>query len=302
MKSENGRVRIYAADIRPLFEEETYRKAYERIPAGRQRKADACKTQRAKAASLAAGLLAEYALSGYGKAQAEAAWADIPVLALCGEPAGQQSFRVACEPSGRPVVLPAESTVTTGGAATGLRTLLEGAPDEAAALLEGAPDGTAAFLEGAPDETAAFLNPASDGTAPSVPYISLSHSGDYAVCALSDAPVGVDVQQSVPVRVGALRHFFCEEERTAFLARHVRPEGRFLSEEAAEEFLRLWTAKESYMKLTGKGMSLGFANIRADWDAGTICCSKTDMPRAVWKEYGTLPGYYLSVCYFVEGD
>ena len=78
-------------------------------------------------------------------------------------------------------------------------------------------------------------------------HFNLSHSAGYAVCALADTPVGVDVQ---------------------VWRRLKRPvEGRFhplerellgMTDEAScrEAFFCLWTAKESFMKADGRGLRI----------------------------------------------
>ncbi len=67
---------------------------------------------------------------------------------------------------------------------------------------------------------------------------SLAHCGDYALCAVSEHPVGADIELA---RTGSPRlaeRFFLPDE--AALVRSAQsPE---------EEFCRLWTLKESYIK------------------------------------------------------
>lgn len=82
-------------------------------------------------------------------------------------------------------------------------------------------------------------------------HFNLSHSGDFAVLALStDGEVGVDVEstrhrsQVLPV---ALR-FFADDEAAAVAA----CEG----EAQVAAFLRTWTRKESVLKATGRGMGV----------------------------------------------
>lgn len=66
-------------------------------------------------------------------------------------------------------------------------------------------------------------------------WFSLSHSGGAALCALSDGPVGVDVELVRPRRAGLPRRLLSEEELAAF-------DGGW------EDFYRLWTLKESWCK------------------------------------------------------
>ena len=69
-------------------------------------------------------------------------------------------------------------------------------------------------------------------------FLSLSHSGDYAAAAVSDRPVGIDIERLRPVSPGILRLFATENEQALFGG-------------TEENILRLWTLKEAYFKATG---------------------------------------------------
>ncbi|MCR4738848.1 MAG: 4'-phosphopantetheinyl transferase superfamily protein [Lachnospiraceae bacterium] len=73
---------------------------------------------------------------------------------------------------------------------------------------------------------------------------SLSHSGDLSVCAIGTAPVGVDVELIKPTGLSVAKRFFTEKEFD-----HI---SQSLEKEA--ELLRIWTLKESYLKMTGEGL------------------------------------------------
>ena len=67
-------------------------------------------------------------------------------------------------------------------------------------------------------------------------WLSISHSGGYALCALSDdGPVGVDIEVVRPHRDGLPRYAMTAEEFAAF-------DGSW------EEFARVWTLKEAWCK------------------------------------------------------
>ncbi len=72
-------------------------------------------------------------------------------------------------------------------------------------------------------------------------FFSLSHSGDLALCAAGFSPVGADVQQIRPVSGSLLWRFFSEAERSLC--------------HDDEAVIRLWCARESYGKLSGRGLS-----------------------------------------------
>lgn len=81
----------------------------------------------------------------------------------------------------------------------------------------------------------------SDSAAPV--YISVSHSGAYFVCLISDCPVGVDIQTERKVNAGRIgrRCFTCREQQLA-------------ERQGDDGFFSLWTRKEAYSKYTGLGM------------------------------------------------
>jgi phosphopantetheinyl transferase len=72
----------------------------------------------------------------------------------------------------------------------------------------------------------------------------LSHCRRAIACAVSDAPVGVDVQEVVKTDSGLAKHVLSDEEHAEYLA----------CDNADEYFCRMWVAKESYLKLTGRGV------------------------------------------------
>lgn len=81
-------------------------------------------------------------------------------------------------------------------------------------------------------------------------HISISHTEGYAACAISRQPVGIDV----------------ERERTfskAAAKRILSPQEELLRESAnADELLsRVWTVKESFLKMTGEGIPGGMRTL-----------------------------------------
>ena len=74
---------------------------------------------------------------------------------------------------------------------------------------------------------------------------SLAHSGTYAVCAVSDNEVGVDIELPREDSLRLAKRFFTESEYARIAA----------SAESDELFCEYWTVKESFIKATGKGLS-----------------------------------------------
>ena len=77
-------------------------------------------------------------------------------------------------------------------------------------------------------------------------FFNVSHAGDYVVGVSSDCEVGCDIEKirKAPMEI-AQRHFRATE--SAYID---------ASTDRDKAFFTLWTLKESYMKMTGRGMSL----------------------------------------------
>ncbi len=77
-------------------------------------------------------------------------------------------------------------------------------------------------------------------------HFSISHSGGFWVCAFCDTEVGLDLQEVKIAREEQVaRRFFHPSEIV------------WLEEHGFDEFSRLWTYKESYVKYTGTGLRDG---------------------------------------------
>ena len=94
-------------------------------------------------------------------------------------------------------------------------------------------------------------------------YFNLSHSDDMVLCAVSDTPVGCDIEKVTDAPMEVAERYFSEKEcRYIAAAKNTA--------DADRRFFRLWTMKESYMKMTGEGMSLSPERIEIDLDTLTV--------------------------------
>lgn len=116
---------------------------------------------------------------------------------------------------------------------------------------------------------------------------NLSHSEDVVICAVSRETVGCDVQHQEKARMKVAEHFFCPEEQ-AYLR-------QFEGEKLDEAFCRLWTMKESYIKMTGEGMSLSFRKFVVIPGENIRVTREGKLQNCAMKEY-TIPGYRVTVC------
>jgi 4'-phosphopantetheinyl transferase len=77
-------------------------------------------------------------------------------------------------------------------------------------------------------------------------HLSLSHSGSLIVCACSSDPVGVDVEEIRPLQLTDFDAWLTPEETQAIRS----------AKDPQTEFYRVWTRRESFCKLDGRGIGL----------------------------------------------
>ena len=87
-------------------------------------------------------------------------------------------------------------------------------------------------------------------------FFNMSHSGKSVVCAVSDIPVGVDIQDIRHLSLNTGRKFLTDEETDMVTGLEPTAMDR--------ELCRIWCIKESYGKMTGKGFGEGFRSIDAE--------------------------------------
>lgn len=84
-------------------------------------------------------------------------------------------------------------------------------------------------------------------------YLNLSHSGSYVIAAISDAPVGVDVERiNNNHKIKELIKYVLDDKETNEFNK---------SQNQIKDFYLMWTKKESYIKCIGKGLSAGMSTI-----------------------------------------
>ena len=144
----------------------------------------------------------------------------------------------------------------------------------------------ALLLHGIPMETiryGRYGKPEADGIC-----FNLSHSRDMAVCVISDQAVGCDVEKIRGIRDGIAERFFTKSE-VAYL-------NSLEEDERKHAFFRLWTMKESYMKMTGEGMHLGLDGVEFVFEDTEVQVYRDGRRCSCFiKEYA-VPGYKVTVC------
>ncbi len=121
-------------------------------------------------------------------------------------------------------------------------------------------------------------------------YFNLSHSGETAVCAIAPCEVGCDVERIRTRELAVARRFFTPEEYEAVVSAG--------DDEARRKmFCRFWTLKESFLKVTGRGLQLGLDSFRIIPEKGKISVIQSvDQRTYYFREYETAEGYCCAVC------
>lgn len=117
---------------------------------------------------------------------------------------------------------------------------------------------------------------------------NLSHSGHIVLCATAEREVGCDVEKIVKAPEGVAEHFFHPSE-SAYVNAGV-------GEERDHRFFRVWTMKESYIKMTGEGMSLAFDRFAILSDPEKIKVRRDGKLLSCRIMEYDIPGYKVSVC------
>ena len=109
---------------------------------------------------------------------------------------------------------------------------------------------------------------------------SISHSGDYAVCAISGNEIGIDIEKIRAVHPRA-HEKFCNESETHYID----------SEENG--FFKIWTLKEAYFKCIGTGLGADIKDVSFEIDKSKILCSEEGFE---FLFYPINENYICSVC------
>ena len=88
-------------------------------------------------------------------------------------------------------------------------------------------------------------------------HVSISHCDEMVACAISQVPVGIDVERIRPVPFPLFRHICTPEELQHLLNNSAPPANQTLchDENTLRLFFEIWTAKEAYFKKCGTGIT-----------------------------------------------
>lgn len=116
-------------------------------------------------------------------------------------------------------------------------------------------------------------------------FFNISHAGDYVVGVLSDCEVGCDIEKNDNAPLKIAEHYFYSSELDYIKT----------ANDKNKAFFTLWTLKESYMKMTGRGMSLALDAFEFVPTADGFILGKSQEKRGFFRTM-EFDGYIFSVC------
>ena len=117
-------------------------------------------------------------------------------------------------------------------------------------------------------------------------HFNVSHSGEYLALAISENPVGIDIQEPKTIKDGMYRKVVQPKEQ------------ELIGEERQKDFLRLWVLKESFVKAEGKGLRISMKDYYFEKEKERYFVNFGGQ-RAAWTfniEETLIEGYFISVC------
>lgn len=112
-----------------------------------------------------------------------------------------------------------------------------------------------------------------------------SHSGIYITVATSNSSVGVDIEEIKEINYQISKRCFTQKEHDYLMS--------FDEQGRLNEFYKIWTLKESYIKNVGKGLSIPLNSFEFDLDKFPA----VNIKNSRFKFFSIkLNNYFLSVC------
>lgn len=120
-------------------------------------------------------------------------------------------------------------------------------------------------------------------------YYSLSHSGEWVICAVDDIETGADIQEVGALKLAVAKRFYSDEEYHRLLQYQSEPDRQTM------DLYRIWAAKESCVKLTGRGIGAGIHRYVTD-SAYTHINDIEENTLYFVRLYESIQGYVICVC------
>ncbi len=123
---------------------------------------------------------------------------------------------------------------------------------------------------------------------------SLSHSGEWIICASDRENIGADIQEKRKWKLQMAKRFYHKEEYERLLSFDEKNK-----EEQTNNFYMMWAAKESCVKLIGRGIGAGISQYITD---NKFECIKELNDKGISEKkynlriYDNIENYIIAVC------
>jgi 4'-phosphopantetheinyl transferase len=118
---------------------------------------------------------------------------------------------------------------------------------------------------------------------------NLSHSGIWVVAAVDTQPIGIDVEQVQPIDLDISKNYYSPDEHIELMSK----------EDKFSYFFTLWSLKESYIKIVGKGLSLPLNSFSITFfspDDIRIKAEEQLLEDIFFHQYNVHKDYKMAVC------
>jgi 4'-phosphopantetheinyl transferase len=121
-------------------------------------------------------------------------------------------------------------------------------------------------------------------------FYNISHSGRTVACTVSDVECGLDIEsyENPHDLMNIAGRFFSTKEQSVIM----------LSQNPTEAFCRLWTIRESYVKMRGTGFSMGLKALRCHFHRGQayMLVNEVFQKDACFQEFKNIYLYRGCIC------
>lgn len=121
---------------------------------------------------------------------------------------------------------------------------------------------------------------------------SLSHSGDWALCAVDTKAIGADIQELKTWKIQVAKRFYSKEEYDRILG----VQQKDCENKQTKMFYSMWTAKESAVKYSGQSMGAGIRRYVTNEGYSCIYDKENEVLSLHIKLYNELEGYIACLC------
>ncbi|MFF2291035.1 4'-phosphopantetheinyl transferase family protein [Peribacillus butanolivorans] len=120
-------------------------------------------------------------------------------------------------------------------------------------------------------------------------HFNISHSNHWVICCISHFPIGIDIEEIIPIDFNIARDFFSENEYLDLMSFKD-------SEKKLDYFYALWTLKEAYTKYLGTGITIPLDSFSFSIDDKEIRLNTQDSGPLHFYQSKLTPNYIFSVC------